>query len=292
MKGLNNKLINIVNHYLERIYHTFIAIFYYFKGGAVFVCYFTKIRNVGDLLNINIIEYYSGKNVVKVPIKSNFKHCLVIGSVLQNMTQRSVVFGSGLIHDSKAQGIKELGDIRALRGHLTLECLEKKFNKKINVPLGDPALLFPKIYNPEIEAKYNFGLVLHYVDESHNIKALVEKMGGRVISVKQSPKSFVDEIKSCKCIISSAMHGLILSDAYDIPNKRVILSDKIVGGNFKFSDYYSTTNNPEEQGVDVSLTPSEDDVMNIIDSCTVKNFIENLSQLESSLRSIGKLSKL
>ena len=43
----------------------------------------------------------------------------------------------------------------------------------------------------------------------------------------------------CKCIISSAMHGLIAADSLGIPNVRMILSDKITGGNYKYDDYYS-----------------------------------------------------
>ena len=34
------------------------------------------------------------------------------------------------------------------------------------------------------------------------------------------------------------MHGLIISDAYGIPNRRVIFSDKIKSSS-KFEDYYS-----------------------------------------------------
>ncbi len=35
------------------------------------------------------------------------------------------------------------------------------------------------------------------------------------------------------------LHGLILADAYNIPSLRFTLSDKIIGGDFKYQDYYS-----------------------------------------------------
>ena len=35
------------------------------------------------------------------------------------------------------------------------------------------------------------------------------------------------------------MHGLICADSLLIPNVRMILSDKIIGGDYKFDDYYS-----------------------------------------------------
>ena len=35
------------------------------------------------------------------------------------------------------------------------------------------------------------------------------------------------------------MYGLIVADVLYIPNVRMILSDKISGGDYKFNDYYS-----------------------------------------------------
>ena len=46
----------------------------------------------------------------------------------------------------------------------------------------------------------------------------------------------------CKFIISSGLHGLIVSDAYNIPNSRIRMSDKLVGGDFKFIDYELSVN--------------------------------------------------
>ena len=35
------------------------------------------------------------------------------------------------------------------------------------------------------------------------------------------------------------MHGLIAADSFCIPNIRIILSDNIIGKDFKYNDYYS-----------------------------------------------------
>ena len=50
-------------------------------------------------------------------------------------------------------------------------------------------------------------------------------------------EQFVDELVSCEMIFSSSLHGLIIADAYNIPNRRVIFGNKLIGGDFKFNDY-------------------------------------------------------
>ena len=44
---------------------------------------------------------------------------------------------------------------------------------------------------------------------------------------------------SCEAIISSALHGLIAADSFFFPNRWIKLSDNLMGGDFKFNDYYS-----------------------------------------------------
>ena len=39
--------------------------------------------------------------------------------------------------------------------------------------------------------------------------------------------------------MSSALHGLICADSLGIPNQHIILGEKVVGGEYKFKDYYS-----------------------------------------------------
>ena len=51
----------------------------------------------------------------------------------------------------------------------------------------------------------------------------------------------VDYICSCKIILSSSLHGLIISDAYKIPN--IWLNEYSLNeGTFKFKDYFQSQN--------------------------------------------------
>ena len=52
----------------------------------------------------------------------------------------------------------------------------------------------------------------------------------------------IDQICSCERILSSSLHGLIVSDAYQIPSCWIELTGKISGGYFKYYDYASSVN--------------------------------------------------
>lgn len=53
-------------------------------------------------------------------------------------------------------------------------------------------------------------------------------------------KKNLKEISQCKYIISTSPHGLIIADSHEIPNCWCEVSDKILGNNFKFHDYFSS----------------------------------------------------
>jgi pyruvyltransferase len=239
------------------------------------VGYFNEIPNVGDALNEDLFRFITGSNISKPSGIRFIKHYLAVGSVLGAMNKNSIVWGSGLISVNTIDTITEIGDIRALRGSITKKALEDKFRVKLEVPLGDPALLMPNIYPASIDKTYKFGIVPHYVDENHSIVNIIESIGGCVINVSLPVNKFIEQLTKCKVILSSSMHGLILADAYDIPNVRLVLSENIVGGDYKFNDYYSTTDIPNESQnkCEVNENVTSDDIFNFIEKARVKKYI-------------------
>ena len=61
----------------------------------------------------------------------------------------------------------------------------------------------------------------------------------------------IDQICSCEIIASSSLHGLIVPDAYNIPNCWITLSGKISGGLFKFYDYFSSVNRKDSEPIKI-----------------------------------------
>ena len=108
----------------------------------------------------------------------------------------------------------------------------------IDCVVGDPALLLPKVYNPLVQKKHDLGIIPHY---GHYEEILKTQSPAHIIDPFLPTEQFINEVLSCNVIYSSSLHGLIVADAYGIPNKWVIYGDT-----FKYRDYYSTTINPKE----------------------------------------------
>ncbi len=199
---------------------------------------FCDCSNWGDALSPVLCQYLSG-----LPIKKMLWHhqnrYLAIGSILGQANARAEVWGSGFIRQDEklAEPPKK---IHAVRGPRTRESLLKQ---GIDCPevYGDPALLFPFFYNPLVEKKFAVGIIPHYSDKSVAwLKHQGHDPSVRIIDVEGGIEQFVREIKSCELIVSSSLHGLICADAYGVPNVWVKLSDQLMGGDFKFCDYYES----------------------------------------------------
>lgn len=258
------------------------------KGSAVLpLKYFHGTLNVGDVLNVYLTEAISGRTVRRVETDA-VPHVLGVGSIMHFGSPNSWVWGSGVIDPNQPFDYAQLtaSQICAVRGHKTLALLREKGLEVGDVPLGDPAILMPEIYRPEqAEPRYDVGIVAHYVDEElETVQALAGKLNARLISVRQHPEAFINELIECRTILSSSLHGLILADSYAIPNLWVRFSDKVLGGDFKFLDYYSTTSAVTPKAYEVySLNDVEQLVQQLRDKVAVNHYQGTTSELRAAL---------
>lgn len=234
-------------------------------------CFWYSSNNFGDAVTPYLIRKITGKNPVWVSQNEDCDKYMVTGSILNNEIKNGIVWGAGCAYSTDKIPQHKL--IKAVRGKLSLE-LCKKQNIICDNVVGDPVLLLPKYYYPEKVKKYKLGIIPHYVDAFKVNNILkdfnLEELGIKIIDIMKEPEEFVDDVLSCQKIISSTLHGIICSHAYRVPCDWVKFSDNILGDDFKFKDYYSTTFRPDFNFIDLrNFNP--DDIFNIRDNVQIYN---------------------
>jgi len=198
-------------------------------------------RNFGDYLSPLIVEAVSGKQVEYAPLSR--ADLMAIGTILirerkarfLGFKRKIHVWGSGCGQEDESFSGRHY--YHAVRGAETLRRIEGNVGP---VALGDPGLLAPLLLKKAVAKQYKIGFVPHYVDKSlPTVVEFIEKNKEvHFIDVHKPPIQVIEEIAACEFVISSSMHGLIVADAFKVPNVRIRLSAR-VKSELKYGDYYS-----------------------------------------------------
>lgn len=219
-------------------------------------------RNWGDDLNYYFLRKLTGRPVVfyhnfKFAKWFHLKNYLCIGTLLDAVNysnSKTIVWGSGV--SGQERSFVDPQNILAVRGKKTKEFCDR-YGVSCPEAYGDPALLLPLVYKPNFREerrevrgekelrKYRMGIIPHVVDLHHPvIEEIREKHADEILIIDLAHfkkwTDIIDQICSCERILSSSLHGLIVSDAYQVPNCWIELSGKISGGYFKYFDYASS----------------------------------------------------
>lgn len=202
-----------------------------------------KKENYGDLVGNYLVEKISGRKTVWThPKKRSFLDAFktvyfTAGSILTQVNGKCVVWGSGII--SKEYKIKKAVFL-AVRGPQTRKHL---LSQGYDVPevYGDPALLLPKFYNPKKQLKYDLGIIPHYADYELVLKMYANQENVLIIDLMTNDvESVTDQILQCRRILSSSLHGVIVSHAYHIPAIWIKFSENVFGDGIKYQDYFES----------------------------------------------------
>ncbi|WP_110688302.1 polysaccharide pyruvyl transferase family protein [Salegentibacter sediminis] len=247
---------------------------------------FKEKENYGDLLSKYLVEKISGREVKFVhPRKQPWykwdkSHYLAIGSILPHATKDSIVWGSGIIdrehHIASA-------DFRAVRGPQTRKFL-LDLGYECPPVYGDPAILLPEYFNPQVEKEYELGIIPHY----HDYKKTVDLFGNnpdiRVIDLMcLDVEEVTRQIMSCERILSSSLHGLIVSHAYRIPSLWVEFSDKIFGDGIKYPDYLESVDMPVYEPPFIDEVCSKENLNSLFNDFPVLPEKEKIEALQQGL---------
>lgn len=249
--------------------------------------------------------------------KYEFKNYLCIGSLLGMpgyVNENTIVWGAGSFGELKGMCPKR---ICSVRGKLTYDILLEK-GLQCSKIYGDPALLLPLVYNPKerfkvhssrfkafsspppcveatlpetrnskVEAKrYRLGIIPH-IDDLHHpvIEEIRDKHADEILIIDlahyEKWTDIIDQICSCERILSSSLHGLIVSDAYQVPNCWIELSGKLLGGHFKFCDYASSVDRDFSKPLRIEKIADITNVLDYVDlhfSCADAEKVKELQQ--------------
>lgn len=227
------------------------------------ICYSIR-NNIGDAINPYIVERVLGYN----PCYADEYHCEItgIGSGLWRFfySPSETSLCSKLLFETKKYNLNPLilwsagfiktpiGNERkkrvttipaAVRGELSLAAIKKVLNVDCkDCVTGDAGILASEIVNEKIEKKYSLGIIPHDSERNEDKYKVIQSniKNSVIIDVRDDVLHCLSKIAQCECIISSSLHGLVIADGFHIPNRRVILTDKLAGDGFKFRDYYSS----------------------------------------------------
>ncbi len=258
MNSIQKSLYNLYNYIFRK------------NSNIIHAYWFHKQCNFGDAINPYLIEKISKKQVVwTVPKKSLIENYLCIGSIIHKASKNSIIWGSGFIGENTLRNRPK--KVCAVRGPKS----RNEFLKKgIDCPevYGDPALLLPMFYKPKTKKKYLLGIIPHYVDKGSEWLATLKNIESiKIIDVEQKDYlHFIDDICECETVASSSLHGLIVADAYNIPSIWIQFSDKIIGNNFKFYDYFESVGRINETPINITADTKIEEILKSKKSYKIK----------------------
>lgn len=200
----------------------------------------TDPMNFGDLIGPYLFEKRRGVKPVLAPVyqrPNNAPVYITVGSILSTVSKPdvAVVWGTGILRqDARFARPRE---IRAVRGPLTrARCLSLGYD--CPEIFGDPGIVLPRFFRPERPQAARIGMIPHYVDLAFTQAAFSDLEGVRIIDVRQPVEAVIKDILACERLVSSSLHGVIVSHAYGRPCAWVEFGDRVPGDGIKFHDYF------------------------------------------------------
>lgn len=200
-------------------------------------------QNFGDYLSPLLVEMLAHKPVVYAPVHK--AQMIAVGSIMNRekkakgwfLPHELHVWGAGT--DAPGLSFSRRHHYHAVRGVHTAAQIEKA--PALSPALGDPGILASHWWGSRAhpDKRYRIGLIPHYVDqENPHVSRAATLPGVLLINVFWPVEEVLAAIQSCDFVLSSSMHGLIVADAFGVPNRRVTLSQGLIS-DYKFTDYYS-----------------------------------------------------
>jgi pyruvyltransferase len=207
---------------------------------------FQRFPNAGDMASAVLIGRLLGEEIrLAGPEPLSAPHLVGIGSILHWADRYSTIWGTGFV-SADAHPSAAPARILAVRGPLTAARLNAL---GISTPalVGDPGILAPALFPPPGVPPSGIAVVPHYVDADAPFVERAREHGVSIIDPLSPLESYLMALASAEVVISSSLHGVIFAHAYGRRAIWVKLSERVIGGGFKFFDYFASIGYPRPE---------------------------------------------
>lgn len=245
------------------------------------IFYWDTVPNFGDQCSKDIIQILMNKKINFINNRDQSDKFLCTGSILNTESVRNndIIWGTGTMFPNTVIP-QRIFKVLAVRGPLTRDNFIKS-KKECPQLYCDPGILLGYLYKiNKDEKKHELGIVPHH--SFYNTMNDLYKDKYYIIDPRKDPKIVVQEIASCKRIISASLHGIIVAESLNIPTAYLYFKNELSKerNTFKYYDYYLGSNRKEE---DIHINYFED----------IKDFnINNIQYIKNGKFNIIELLKV
>jgi pyruvyltransferase len=179
--------------------------------------------NFGDAINPLIVGHVAGRLVEHIG-----PHCadlFAIGSMLQVVKrtqklpreagEKLCVWGTGLLNPFFGHDFLDNVELALVRGPITAALLKREMKR-----FGDPGLLINDTLPFEGTRQDRIGIVPHYslMEDNALLAFVASDPAYLLIDPRGDAAEVCLQIAACAQVFASSLHGLIVADAYGVPN--------------------------------------------------------------------------
>jgi pyruvyltransferase len=163
--------------------------------------------NFGDELGPLLLKRFADVDVDWAPVVS--ADLISVGSLLHLLPQdwSGIVAGSGTLFENTPRRFNN-AQVLGVRGPLTARGMRNAGT----LAIGDPGLLANELVVAHKE--HDLGLVPHWSDTDLEHRPEFKKYKPLIIRPDGDPKWVLRQIGSCRKIVSSSLHGIIVADGW------------------------------------------------------------------------------
>jgi hypothetical protein len=214
--------------------------------------------NFGDALSAHVVAHVSGRQVVNVrpPQAELFALGSLMHVISKFWTERArpanppILWGTGVLNPFWRRDFLDNVRVVLMRGPISAALMKLRFKV-----FGDPGLLAPEALGPAPDRVDRIAVIPHHNQaDDPAIAAMVARDPAlHLVDPRADAPSVCSQIAASAHVVSASLHGLIVADAYGVPNTWM---DPGKQGFLKYHDYAASIGRHLLAPVEIDAVPA------------------------------------